>query len=82
MPKTRVKYYVSENGDVPTAKWLKSLPQKPQDKGRAMIRLLSKYGYELRRPIVDQLRAGIYELRWQHNHINYRILYFFMVEMQ
>jgi len=77
MAKARIRYYITENGDVPTLKWLKSLPEKPQDKGRAMIRLLSAYGFELRRPNVDYLRDGIYELRWQHKHINYRILYFF-----
>jgi phage-related protein len=33
--------------------------------------------HELRRPIADFLRAGIYELRPTYQGINYRILYFF-----
>lgn len=32
---------------------------------------------ELRRPAVDYLRDGIYELRAKHIRVQYRILYFF-----
>ena len=34
-------------------------------------------GHELRRPIADILRDGIYELRPSYQGVNYRILYFF-----
>jgi len=34
-------------------------------------------GHELRRPIADFLRDGIYELRVRHGRVNYRLLYFF-----
>ena len=34
-------------------------------------------GHELRRPIPDFLRDGIYELRPTFQGVNYRILYFF-----
>jgi phage-related protein len=34
-------------------------------------------GHELRRPIADTLRDGIYELRARRGHVNYRLLYFF-----
>jgi phage-related protein len=34
-------------------------------------------GYELRRPIADMLRDGIYELRTRHGTVQYRLLYFF-----
>lgn len=37
----------------------------------------SSDGYELRRPIADMLRDGIYELRTRHGTVQYRILYFF-----
>ena len=39
--------------------------------------LLSQFGHELRRPAVDFLRDGIYELRAKQGHVQYRILYFF-----
>ena len=34
-------------------------------------------GHELRRPLADFLRDGIYELRASHRRVQYRILYFF-----
>ena len=39
--------------------------------------LLRAQGHELRRPIADFLRDGIYELRVGLQGVNYRILYFF-----
>jgi phage-related protein len=38
---------------------------------------LSELGHELRRPLADILRDGIYELRIRKGRVNYRILYFF-----
>jgi hypothetical protein len=35
-------------------------------------------GHDLRRPVADFLRDGIYELRPSYQGVNYRILYFFM----
>jgi hypothetical protein len=34
-------------------------------------------GHELRRPVADFLRDGIYELRSSYQGVHYRILYFF-----
>ncbi|MDP8982170.1 MAG: type II toxin-antitoxin system RelE/ParE family toxin [Acidobacteriota bacterium] len=39
--------------------------------------MLAVSGHELRRPIADYLKNGIYELRIKRGHVNYRILYFF-----
>lgn len=39
--------------------------------------LLVDFGHELRRPVAAYLRDGIYELRWKHGHVQYRVLYFF-----
>jgi hypothetical protein len=57
--------------------WLKALPNKVQRKCLTFIAQLEMRGHELRRPIVDFLRDGIYELRPSHQNIQYRILYFF-----
>jgi phage-related protein len=43
----------------------------------AAIGVLEKYGHNLRRPHVDYLRNGIYELRISFRGIQYRMLYFF-----
>jgi hypothetical protein len=41
------------------------------------IAQLEMLGHELRRPVADFLRDGIYELRPTYQGVNYRILYFF-----
>jgi phage-related protein len=47
------------------------------DKCRAAIARLALLGHELRRPEVDYLHDGIYELRVRMGSVNYRLLYFF-----
>ncbi|XWK87473.1 MAG: type II toxin-antitoxin system RelE/ParE family toxin [Phormidium sp.] len=80
MPETRVVFYQDENGEVLVLEWLKIL-LKQDRKGYAncvaRIQLLASSGYELRRPVADYLRDGIYELRAKHIRVQYRILYFF-----
>jgi hypothetical protein len=57
--------------------WLNTLPVKVQAKCLSQLGLLRSQGYELRRPIADILRDGIYELRPTYQGVHYRILYFF-----
>jgi phage-related protein len=80
MPSTRVIFFQDEAGHVPVLAWLQDL-QKENAKAwancRARIVQLSQLGHELRRPAVDFLRDGIYELRAKQGHVQYRILYFF-----
>lgn len=77
MPKTHVVFYREADGAVPVLEWFDRLPTKAQDKCRVRIQRLAELGHELRRPEADLLRDGIYELRVQLGHVNYRILYFF-----
>ena len=46
-------------------------------KCQAYLKQLEDFGHELRRPVADYLRDGIYELRPSYQGIHYRILYFF-----
>ena len=48
-----------------------------QAKCLSQVSLLRSRGHELRRPIADFLRDGIYELLPTYQGVNYRILYFF-----
>jgi hypothetical protein len=48
-----------------------------QAKCLTLVSMLRSQGHELRRPIADILRDGIYELRPSYQGVNYRILYFF-----
>lgn len=78
MPKTEVNVYQEENGTAPLWDWMDSLPRKVQDKFTKRFELLEDMGNELRRPVVDFLRDGIYEIRVQRGHVNYRVLYGFV----
>ena len=80
MPETQVVFYQETDGEVPVLEWLVQL-LKQNRKGYAncvaRIGQLAANGYELRRPAVDYLSDGIYELRAKHIRVQYRILYFF-----
>ena len=77
MPAVHVLLYKEDDGTIPILEWLDSLPGKVQDKCVARIKRLRDLGHELRRPEADYLRDGIYELRFRHQTVNYRVLYFF-----
>lgn len=49
---------------------------KAQIKCLACLSQLEDRGHELRRPVADLLRDGIYELRSTYAGVHYRILYF------
>jgi phage-related protein len=63
---------------VPLIDWLASLPKKVRIKCEKKVVLLAEFGHELRRPDIDYLRDGIYELRIGYGRSNYRILYAFI----
>jgi phage-related protein len=80
MPRTDVIFYQEDEGDVPVLDWLKGLhraDQRAYESCVAAIGRLSESGHELRRPLADILRDGIFELRIRKGRVNYRILYFF-----
>jgi hypothetical protein len=77
MPKTEVVFFASDDGMAPLVEWLDKQHRKVQDKCLVKIERLQELGHELRRPEVDYLRDGIYELRVRHGSVNYRVLYFF-----
>jgi hypothetical protein len=77
MPKTTIVIYQEIDGHVPLREWLIALDRKVQNKCFVAIEALAERGYELRRPVADYLRDGIYELRVRYGHVNYRVLYGF-----
>jgi hypothetical protein len=72
VPETHVVFYQEVEGEVPVFEWLTRL-LKEDRKGYAncvaRIKQLAASGYELRRPAVDYLCDGIYELRAKHIHV-------------
>ena len=78
MPNTRIIFFKEEAGTVPVTAFLDGQQDKRvKAKCIALIRLLAKMGYELKRPRSDGLRDGIRELRTEIGNVNYRLLYFF-----
>ena len=80
MPRIDVVFYQEEEEDVPVLEWLKELrrtDQRAYESCVAAIGRLAEFGHELRRPLADILRDGIYELRIRKGRVNIRILYFF-----
>src|SRR5437660_205967 len=80
MPRTEIKFFCDAEGSAPVVEWLAGLRVRDFEgwtRCHARIRLLAEMGHELRRPAADYLRAGIYELRAKHAHVQFRILYFF-----
>jgi phage-related protein len=79
MPRIDVVFYQEEE-DVPVLDWLRQLrrtDQRAYESCVAAIARLAEFGHELRRPLADILRDGIYELRIRKGRVNIRILYFF-----
>lgn len=68
-----IYYFVDEDECRPVKDFIESLNDKEQAKVYAYIAELKKQGNNLRRPMADYLRDGIYELRPKDN----RIFYFF-----
>jgi hypothetical protein len=73
-------FFQEAPGNAPVVDWLRELRRREKKvyaKCVAAIERLAALGHELRRPLADHLRDGIYELRPKSGHVNYRILYFF-----
>jgi hypothetical protein len=65
---------------VPVLQWLDELhrsDRRAYNKCVEVINRLALLGHELRRPTVDLLQDGVYELRARVGTVNYRLLYFF-----
>ena len=80
MLQTRVIFYQDSPGRVPVVDWLSDLRHRDRRayvKCTTLIEELARLGHELRRPVADYLRDGIYELRARSGHVNYRVLYCF-----
>jgi phage-related protein len=77
LSKVTVVIYCDEKGQAPFLEWFDRLSEKVQDKCTVRIERLEECGNELKRPEADYLSDGIYELRFKHLSVNYRVLYFF-----
>ena len=80
MPATEVRLFKDASGNEPVREWLDNLNNRePKAYAKCLDRVLqlAERGHDLRRPVCDFLRNGIYELRLKVEKVHYRILYFF-----
>lgn len=71
-----VCFFVDDRGRNPVKGFIEELPPKDQAKVLAYLEELKRQGHNLRRPMADYLRDGIYELRPRDN----RVFYFFILQ--
>lgn len=77
MPRIEVLIYQDDDETVPLMEWLDGLEDEPRNRCLARLHLLAEHGSDLRRPLVENIGDGLYELRVKFHHINLRMLYFF-----
>lgn len=75
--KWNVEFYQRSNGRCPTREFLSELTAQERVFADRAFDRLETYGHELRRPHVDNLRDGIWELRVKTPDSGLRFLYFF-----
>jgi phage-related protein len=69
--------FYRERDEIPVLYWLEALNDEPQDRLQEKIDRLAEEGHFARRPLVENLGDGIYELRARVGRENYRILFSF-----
>jgi putative component of toxin-antitoxin plasmid stabilization module len=81
MPRLPVVFFKDDDGRVPIRDWMDQQIARRNPKiaikCRARIGILSELGTKLPVSIAKPLRDGIWELRFEYQGVNYRILYFF-----
>lgn len=70
-------FYESESGRAPALEFLRKQPKAVRAEAGWLLEQLQEHGSEIGRPIVGYLDDGIYELRWQVERNEYRLLFFF-----
>ncbi|MCX5707951.1 MAG: type II toxin-antitoxin system RelE/ParE family toxin [Candidatus Omnitrophica bacterium] len=71
-------FYVDEEGNSPVENFLDRLDASAKAKITARIEFLGKHWREARRPLVDYLENGLYELRVQFVKDKVRVIYAYM----
>lgn len=72
----RLEFYRAPRGEHPAKDFLESLPERPQMKVAAWLRLFQEKGPDLHRPYADILEGPIRELRVSFGSLEIRIFYF------
>jgi phage-related protein len=74
----KVIFYEDEEGNSPVEEFLDRLDESAKAKITARIEFLGKHWRQVRRPLVDYLEDGLYELRVQFAKDKVRVIYAYM----
>lgn len=74
----RIIFYRNDAGHCPFEKFIDRLPEKDAHEVVASIAALRELGNKARRPLVDYLENGVYELRARRIKKQFRVLYSFV----
>ena len=73
-------FYTDEEGISPVEDFLDRLGESAKAKITARIEFLEKHWHQARRPLVDYLEEGLYELRVQFAKDKVRVIYAYMLK--
>ena|SRR5579883_2724628 len=73
----QLEFYRTLAGECPALDYIRTQVRAHQAKIGRALRFLEEAGYQARRPEVDYVGDGIYELRVPIQHHQHRLLYFF-----
>ena len=74
----RIIFYRNDAGHCPFEKFIDRLPEEDAREVVASIAALRELGNKARRPLVDYLENGVYELRARRIKKQFRVLYSFV----
>ena len=74
----RIIFYRNDAGHCPFEKFIDHLPEKDAHEVVASIAALRELGNKARRPLVDYLENGVYELRARRIKKQFRVLFSFV----
>ena len=75
MASRSVRNYLTRAGNDPVAAFFAKLPAVAGEVGRQVIEMLESGEIRNRPRHVDYLGDGLWELRWSHLNVQYRIIY-------
>lgn len=71
-------FYINADGGSPVEEFLDRLDESAKGKIASRIDFLGKHWHQVRRPLVDYLEDGLYELRVQFAKVRVRVIYAYM----
>lgn len=73
----RLEFYRTARGDEPALDYIRAQAKAHRAKIGRALQFLKELGHSARRPMVDYLGGGLYELRVPADGHQHRVLYFF-----